>query len=226
MINPWIYDFAAYDFWLKPLGLLYLGGLLRQNGHRIHFIDCLDPYHPAMPQESRQQPLRHSYGDGKFFRQVIPTPDSLKMIDRNYCRYGILPEIFTNELKKHEDADIVLITSMMTYWYPGVFEAIKIIKEVLPFVPIVLGGKYATLCYSHAVNFSGADYVIAGSGEKQVLRLLQRLFNEEPVFTPDENNLDSLPYPAFDLIRKIEQLPLMTSRGLPLSLQLLLFTYS
>jgi len=215
LINPWIYDFAAYDFWLKPLGLLYLGGLLRQNGHRIHFIDCLDPYHPAMPQESRQQPLRHSYGDGKFFRQVIPTPDSLKMINRKYCRYGILPEIFINELKKHEDADIVLITSMMTYWYPGVFEAIKIIKEVLPFVPIVLGGKYATLCYSHAVNFSGADYIIAGSGEKQVLRLLQKLFNEEPVFTPDENNLDSLPYPAFDLIRKIEQLPLITSLGCP-----------
>ena len=215
MINPWIYDFAAYDFWLKPIGLLYLGGLLRQNGHRIHFIDCLDPYHPAMPKGSRRQPLRHSYGDGKFFRQVIPTPDSLKMIDRNYCRYGILPEIFINELKKHEDADIVLITSMMTYWYPGVFEAIKIIKEVLPFVPIALGGKYATLCYSHAVNFSGADYVIAGSGEKQVLRLLQKLFNEEPVFTPDENNLDSLPYPAFDLIRKIEQLPLITSVGCP-----------
>jgi radical SAM superfamily enzyme YgiQ (UPF0313 family) len=137
------------------------------------------------------------------------------MIDRNYCRYGILPEIFTNELKKHEDADIVLITSMMTYWYPGVFEAIKIIKEVLPFIPIVLGGKYATLCYSHAINFSGADYVIAGFGEKQVLRLLQKLFNEEPVFTPDENNLDSLPYPAFDLIRKIEQLPLITSLGCP-----------
>ncbi|MGA2554478.1 MAG: radical SAM protein, partial [Smithella sp.] len=188
---------------------------MRQNGHRIHFIDCLDPYHPAMPKGSRQQPLRHSYGDGKFFRQVIPTPDSLKMIDRNYCRYGILPEIFMNELKKHEDADIVLITSMMTYWYPGVFEAIKIIKEVLPFVPIVLGGKYATLCYSHAVNFSGADYVIAGSGEIQVLRLLQKLFNEEPVFTPDEYNLDSLPYPAFDLIRKIEQLPLITSLGCP-----------
>jgi hypothetical protein len=40
LINPWIHDFAAYDFWLKPLGLLYLGGLLRQNGHQIHFIDC------------------------------------------------------------------------------------------------------------------------------------------------------------------------------------------
>ena len=52
---------------------------------------------------------------------------------------------------------------MMTYWYPGVFEAIKIIKESLPRVPVVLGGKYATLCYDHAVNYSGADYVIAAA---------------------------------------------------------------
>jgi len=22
IINPWIYDFAAYDYWFKPLGLL------------------------------------------------------------------------------------------------------------------------------------------------------------------------------------------------------------
>ena len=215
MINPWIYDFAAYDFWLKPLGLLYLGGLLRQNGHRIHFIDCLDPYHPAMPEQPRRQPMRHAYGDGKFFRQIIPAPASLNMIDRHYCRYGILPKIFKDELKAHRDADLILITSMMTYWYPGVFEAIKIIKEVLPSVPVVLGGKYATLCHDHAVSFSGADYVIAGSGEKQVLQLLQKLFNEEPAWIPDENDLDSLPYPALDLIRKMEQVPLITSIGCP-----------
>ena len=215
LINPWIYDFAAYDFWIKPLGLLYLGGLLRQNNHQVYFIDCLDPYHPAMPDGKSKKTRRHSYGDGKFFRQIIPTPESLKIFDRSYCRYGILPEIFIEELKNHRDADIVLITSIMTYWYPGVFETIRIIKEVLPQVPIVLGGKYATLCYEHAVNFSGADYVIAGPGEKQILSLIQKLFNEKPVFIPDENNLDSYPYPAFDLIRKVEQLPIITSRGCP-----------
>jgi len=215
LINPWIHDFAAYDFWLKPLGLLYLGGLLRQNGHQVDFIDCLDPYHPAMLKEGRKQPQRHSYGRGKFFRQVIPKPDSLKMIPKNYCRYGILPEIFREEVKNNQDTDIVLITSMMTYWYPGVFEAIKIIKEVMPSVPIVLGGKYATLCSEHATKYSGADFVIAGSGEKPVLKLLQDLFGEEPSFIPDNENLDSFPNPAFDLIRKIDQLPIITSRGCP-----------
>jgi radical SAM superfamily enzyme YgiQ (UPF0313 family) len=217
LINPWIQDFAAYDFWLKPLGLLYLGGLLRQNGHQIHFIDCLDPYHPAMLEDGHKRPQRHSSGRGKFFRQVIPKPDSLKMITKNYCRYGITPEIFREELKNHRDTDIVLITSMMTYWYTGVFEAIKIIKEVLPSVPIVLGGKYATLCSEHAEKYSGADYVIASAGEKQILQLLQEIFSENPLFIPDEKNLDSLPYPAFDLIRKIDQLPIATSRGCPYS---------
>jgi radical SAM superfamily enzyme YgiQ (UPF0313 family) len=214
LINPWIYDFAAYDFWLKPLGLLYLGGLLRRNNHHIHFIDCLDPYHPAM-QNIDKKPQRHAYGDGKFFRQVIAKPESLKMIPKNYCRYGLTPEIFRQEIINHQETDLVLITSMMTYWYPGVFEAIKIIKEVMSTVPIVLGGKYATLCYDHAVKYSGADYIVSGAGEKQILNLLQKIYGEEPSFLPDPNNLDSLPYPVFDLVRKLEQVPLTTSRGCP-----------
>ena len=215
LINPWIHDFAAYDLWLKPLGLLYLGGLLRHNGHQVRFIDCLDPYHPAMLKNNCGRPQRHSSGQGKFFRQIITKPDALKMFPRNFCRYGILPEIFRDDLYQNQDTDIVLITSMMTYWYPGVFEAIKIIKEVLPSVPIVLGGKYATLCYDHATKYSGADYVIAGSGEKPVLQLMLDLFGEEIAFLPDEDNLDSRSHPAFDLINNAEQLPITTSLGCP-----------
>lgn len=214
LINPWIYDFAAYDFWLKPLGLLYLGALLRRNDHQIHFIDCLDPYHPAM-QAIGKTPQRHAYGDGKFFRQVIEKPEKLKMMSRNYCRYGITPDIFRQELSLRQDADIVLITSLMTYWYPGVVEAIKIIKQILPHVPIVLGGKYATLCYGHAVRYSGADYVISGGGEKQIFRLMNDLFSEKQSFEPDMEYLDTLPYPAFDLLRQLEQAPITTSRGCP-----------
>jgi len=214
LINPWIYDFAAYDFWLKPLGLLYLGSLLRRNNHQIRLIDCLDPYHPAM-QATGKKLQRHAYGDGKFFRQVIQKPECLKMISRNYCRYGITPDIFRQELTSHKDTDIILITSMMTYWYPGVTEAIIIIKQILPHVPVVLGGKYATLCYDHAVKYSGADYIISGGGEKQILQLMNDLFTQKQSFEPDVDNLDELPYPAFDLVRNLEQVPLTTSRGCP-----------
>lgn len=214
LINPWIYDFAAYDFWLKPLGLLSLASLLRRNKHRVHFIDCLDPYHPAMLARARK-PHRRAYGDGKFFREIIEKPDNLQIISRNYCRYGISPDVFREDVSRHQDADIVLVTSLMTYWYPGVVEAITIIRELLPHVPIVLGGKYATLCYEHAVKFSGADYVIYGAGEKQIFRMLDELFDEKQSFEPDMDDLDALPYPALDLVRKLEQAPIMTSRGCP-----------
>lgn len=215
LINPWIYDFAAYDFWLKPLGLLYLGSLLRANGQRVSYIDCLDPYAPLMLQKSGKAPKRHAYGHGRFFRQVINKPDCLKSLPRSYCRYGIDPDIFRAELCLYPDTDMVLVTSMMTYWYPGVFEAIKIIKEMLPGIPVVLGGKYASLCYDHAVARSGADYVVRGRGEKQILKLLKEIFDEEIIFEPEEDNLDALPYPAFDLIRRIDQVPMITSLGCP-----------
>ncbi|HNR65257.1 MAG TPA: radical SAM protein, partial [Atribacterota bacterium] len=42
LINPWIYDFTAYDFWSKPLGILYVAAILRKKGFDIDFIDCMD----------------------------------------------------------------------------------------------------------------------------------------------------------------------------------------
>ena len=42
LINPWIHDVAAYDFWVRPLGLLYLASLLRAGGFSVRIIDCLD----------------------------------------------------------------------------------------------------------------------------------------------------------------------------------------
>ena len=44
LINPWIYDFTAYDFWSKPLGLLYIGSILREQGYGVSYIDCMDRY--------------------------------------------------------------------------------------------------------------------------------------------------------------------------------------
>jgi len=215
LINPWIYDFAAYDFWLKPLGLLYLGGLLRANNHHISYIDCLDPYSSAMMQESGKSPKRHQYGHGAFFRQEIGKPRCLEMLPRSYCRYGIAPDVFRRELEQYRDTDIVFVTSMMTYWYPGVFETIRIVNEMMPGTPVVLGGKYATLCYDHAVANSGADYVVRGRGENAVLKLMRLLFDESIVLEPDENDLDTLPYPAFDLLRRLDQVPIITSLGCP-----------
>ena len=56
----------------------------------------------------------------------------------------------------------ILVTSIMTYWYLGVFEALRAAKEVFPDVPVILGGIYAALCPGHASR-SGADFVDTSS---------------------------------------------------------------
>jgi len=47
LINPWIYDFAAYDLWMKPLGLLYIAGFLEESGYDVSLINWMDRYQVA-----------------------------------------------------------------------------------------------------------------------------------------------------------------------------------
>ncbi len=212
LVNPWIYDFAAYDLWAKPLGLLSLGALLRRNGCEVAFLDCLQNPHPFMNDKA---PRVMPCGDGKFYRQIIDRPAPLRDIHRRYSRYGISIEAFMHDLSHMERPDAVLVTSLMTYWYPGVIEAIRCIRKVHGDVPVILGGVYATLCTEHARRYSGADHVIAGEGELQLLSLLSDLWGVSPSFIPDMDDLDSLPYPCFDLIEEPRYICIQTSKGCP-----------
>lgn len=213
LVNPWIHDFAAYDFWANPLGLLALGALLRHHGARISYVDCLNRFHPRMPDAD---PFAR-YGRGPYLKTRISKPAGMEDIPRNYCRYGILPEWFQSDLMFLPRPDLVLVTSMMTYWYPGVREAISILKSIFPEVPVILGGIYATLCQEHAIRFSGADLVIAGPGEIQLFAAVKKLigWSQDPEI--DLNDLDVFPFPAVDLQRKIPFVPLLTSTGCPFS---------
>ncbi|MBC8418459.1 MAG: cobalamin-dependent protein [Proteobacteria bacterium] len=213
LINPWIYDFSAYDLWSKPFGLLCLAGWLRESGFNIHFIDCLDIHHPDMTENSSlKPPKRHLYGTGKFWREVVPKPSPLQDIPRPYSRYGLLPEVFEQELRKIRKPSAILITALMTYWYPGVMEAIRLAKRVHPGVPVILGGIYARLCHEHAVINSGADSVVSGHGKASLLAALDEYGIRLPGNRPD---LRSLAYPAFDLLTEIDYVCMMTSSGCP-----------
>jgi hypothetical protein len=45
LVNPPVYDFAAYDFWLKPCDLLSVAGYLRGKV-KFALFDYLDRLHP------------------------------------------------------------------------------------------------------------------------------------------------------------------------------------
>ena len=212
LINPWITDFAAYNFWIKSLGLLYITSLLRDNGFRVTLIDCLD-----FTIKTKR------YGDGKFFKTKIEKPLPFKPIPRNYSQYGIPEEILLKRLSFLEEPDLICVTSGMTYWYPGVFKVIEIIRKLFKEVPIILGGIYATLCYDHAKKHSGVDIVFNGSEELEAIKLIAELTNFNPR-TPNSlpaeasaqaGQLRTNIYPAFDLYPNLNFVCIATSRGCP-----------
>ena len=215
LINPWIYDFAAYDLWAKPLGLLSLAALLEENGWTIHYIDCLDVHHPALKTLRLKGPKRRPDHQGHFYREEVEKPAPLGSIPRRFYRFGLSPGTFREVLQSLPSPQTVLVTSGMTYWYRGVHEVIGIIKEVFPSVPVILGGIYATLCSEHAKVNSRADFIIQGWGEIQILQLLEKLTGISPSFIPDLNYLDSLPPPAFGLYPHLDYCCVLTSRGCP-----------
>jgi radical SAM superfamily enzyme YgiQ (UPF0313 family) len=215
LINPWVYDFAAYDLWAKPLGLLYLAALLKKNGWTISFIDCLDVHHPALKPLSIKKPTRRPDHRGHFYREEVAKPFLLRGIPRRFYRFGLPPEVFREALHIIPSPRAILVTSGMTYWYQGVHDVIKIVKEVFPKVPVILGGIYATLCTVHAELHAGADFIVTGRGETQILDLLEGLLGVSPSFRPDLQDLDSLPSPAFSLYPHIDYYCCLTSRGCP-----------
>jgi len=216
LINPWVYDFAAYDLWAKPLGLLYLASRFRASGFQVHLLDCLDVHNPLMEKAGfTKRPVRRRYGTGKYWKQQVPKPPQLSNIPRAYSRYGITPQVFRAELQRIRNPAAILITSLMTYWYPGVFDAIRFAKELHPQVPVLLGGIYASLCKEHARAFSQADAVFTSTNQFWPAGLNEFLRENIADFPIEKKPQPFVPYPAFDLLTNADYVCLLGSSGCP-----------
>ncbi|MCA1743711.1 MAG: cobalamin-dependent protein, partial [Desulfovibrionales bacterium] len=206
-INPWIYDFAAYNVWTRPVGLLCCLEMLGRAGADTALVDFmdreLDPDHWPNPRKT---------GQGHYPKTALPRPYALKTVPRQFSRYGADTKRVREVLSSIcPEPDLILVTSLMTYWYPGVISCIRLLKEIFPRIPVILGGIYATLCHEHALN-SGADLVISGPLERSDnWRKLWNLLGQDQVSIPENSGIkpDTSFYarPDFSII--------MTSRGCP-----------
>ena len=147
-INPPVFDFTFFDLWAKPLGLLFLLDSLRRRGNTVTLIDCI--------AEGTSGPL--SWGREKIRKREIQKPAPLQNIPRRYHHFGLDEDDFLARLREVEKPDCILLTSGMTYWYEGVFWAVRLLRQVFPSVPVLLGGIYARLCPEHAL-LSAADVI-------------------------------------------------------------------
>jgi radical SAM superfamily enzyme YgiQ (UPF0313 family) len=148
------------NLWSRPLGLLKVAEYMSQFELQIRLIDCMDVF------EKRQ------YGMGKYLTEIVEKPEVVKRIPRFFKRYGISLSEFRERLESFMPYDFVFLTSIMSYWYPGVLKAIEIVRNVSPHVPIFLGGIYATLFHEHASRYSGADSVCRGHIGNNIISIL------------------------------------------------------
>jgi len=197
IINPWIYDFAAFNFWSRPLGLLKIAEYLSGYDVDLFYIDCTDSF------EVRQ------YGIGKFHAELVAKPALLKSVPRHYKRYGMSIDEFKTKLKTFLPLDLVLMTSSMSYWYPGIQDTINFVRKFAGNVPVMLGGIYATLYRDHASRMSGADYIYSGPLGDSFLTALQNFgiatfCARQPV-----------PYYRLNFYPWFHFSPLLTSTGCP-----------
>jgi hypothetical protein len=142
VINPYVADFKLYDEWMHPLGLYFLLSILEKNGIAAHFFNCLGRNPDAKPKK---------FGTGEFVWQEIEKPALYRSIPRKYKLYGRPQKELRDFLATTPQPDLICIGTMMTHWLPGVVETVKVIRELHPQVPLLIGGIAARLMPS-AVN--------------------------------------------------------------------------
>ncbi|MBP7021419.1 MAG: radical SAM protein [Planctomycetes bacterium] len=217
-VNPYIHDFTAYDLWMKPLGLYWIAAFLEKYGYKVSFIDCVDRFHPQwLKKQGLIKPKSKKNGCGSISSKIIQKPSIYSCIPRYYRRFGMSPEVLSEILKSIPTPQAIVVTSMMTYWYPGVVETIQILRQHFPSVPIALGGVYATLCTEHAEKVCGADIVFPGLSEMQLLRWLGSITGNNAEI-PEQNEIkaEDLPMPAHHFLHSGSSAVIATSLGCPL----------
>jgi hypothetical protein len=197
LINPPIYDFSAYDFWLKPYGMLRAAGYLRGQAEFMlfDFLDRSDGRFPSRHYRSDE------WGRGEFYSEPVVKPEVLAQIARHFRRFGLPRRYFHDFIVNRGPFDFAFVQTGMTYWYLGVREVIEEMRQNSPQTKIILGGVYATLCASHARTL-GADLIIEGTD----LRPLHDFLG----MTLDENQL-----PLWELYPRLQTGILKLADGCP-----------
>lgn len=168
LVQPPVYDFALYDLFLHPFGLLRIGRWLAEAGYEIDLLDGLSSGRSG-PAARRDAP-----GRGRIARRRVEAPSVLSDVGRSFARYGMPAHEIRGRIAAARP-DIVLVTSGMTYWYPGVAEVARACAEGAPQAPVVIGGVYATLAPDHCATIAPEATVVAGAAGPTLPGVLESL---------------------------------------------------
>ena len=163
-INPPILDYALYDLFAIPLGILKTINLLKFFGIDYFYLDALNKnFDLSYFPKGTIKPTIRSNGTGKYWKKKIEPPVELKFFNREFYRFGLsfekIIEILKNEISKRKKSfDFIVISSIFTYHYLSLKILIQYLKENFQNTKIIIAGIYPKIIFEHAKSL-GADYV-------------------------------------------------------------------
>jgi anaerobic magnesium-protoporphyrin IX monomethyl ester cyclase len=187
LINPYITVRESNIFLSEPLGLICLASYLKQIFKEKIKIKILDLY--AL---GANNPIAKD----------------------NFYVLGNNDENFIKTELRNINPDLIGITCNFTAYAIDSFEVAAIVKNILPHVPVVLGGAHATIEAENIIkNNKSIDYVVRNEGEitfEYLLRFLQGEISVDEIkgitFRNSENV--TITNPERELIKDLDILPI------------------
>lgn len=187
---------------LPPIGLGYLASIIEEMDIEVRILDCL-----------------------------LRGWDNYETVDNNIIRVGLSD----NDIKEYlidYNPDMVGINCQFTKQYKIYHHIFSLIKEINPNIITVGGGAHVTVCPEEVLNDSSCDFIIIGEGEDSLKELILTLNRDEDISSIDGlgwkkngkiiinekqkwiKDLDSIPFPAYQLMELEKYFGLKTSHGL------------
>lgn len=220
LIDPPFKSFTGIFSLYFPLGLAYVAGALKKSGYECKILDM-----DAISEKEGTFDFTNEYESYQYYIKALNDPAHPSW----------------QQLKKlviEQAPDVIGITAITTK-FGSVIQTAKFCKEVLPNVPIIIGGPHASAMPELTAKIPEVDYVMRGEGDESMPILLDAIRNKtdlslvkgltwknngQIIHNPDcefVKDLDTIPFPDRSALLNPEHYSsedmgvILSSRGCP-----------
>lgn len=220
LIDPPFKSFSGIFSMYFPLGLTYIAGCAKKAGFDCRILDM-----DAAEPKAGSVDFAHEYDRYQHYLKALNDP--------RHPTWDLMRTLILDQ-----KPDFIGITALTTK-FGSVIQTARFCKEILPTVPIIVGGAHASVMPDKTLEIPEVDFVVRGEGDETLPELLETLrdkgdpgkvkgvsfrkhgktvHNAAREFTQD---LDSIPFPDRSALLHPEYYTsedmgvILTSRGCP-----------
>ncbi len=156
LIDPPFKSFAGIFSLYFPLGLTYIAGAAKQAGHECKILDV-----DAAEPKAGSLDFTKEYENYSNYVQALN--------DHQHPTWELMLQIV-----KKESPDVIGISAMTTK-FGSVIQTARFCKEVLPDVPIIIGGAHASTMPELTMEIPEADFALRGESDESFPELLNAI---------------------------------------------------